>query len=180
MTVTASSSHGTVVTTELATPVLVAPVPVGALPPSSLTALVASATVAAVGAALVVSARDVWFDNLQRPGWVPTTWVLPGRRHRRLPGPGGRRLAHLGAGAGIAGPHRWLVQLGLHLGVDRAVLRPLGAPLGPRRAAVLAAVALATLVAARRATRRGAWLLLPELVWIGYLGAVNAVIVAWN
>jgi tryptophan-rich sensory protein len=45
---------------------------------------------------------------------------------------------------------------------------------------VLAIVAVATLVAARRSSHLGAWLLVPVLGWIGYLTAVNAVIVAWN
>jgi tryptophan-rich sensory protein len=45
---------------------------------------------------------------------------------------------------------------------------------------VLAIAALATIVAAGRSTRLGACLLLPVLAWIGYLAAVNAVIVAWN
>jgi tryptophan-rich sensory protein len=45
---------------------------------------------------------------------------------------------------------------------------------------VLAVVALVTAVAAGRTTRLGAGLLVPALAWIGYLTAVNAVIVAWN
>jgi hypothetical protein len=41
-------------------------------------------------------------------------------------------------------------------------------------------MAIVTLVAAFRTTRLGTWLLVPDLVWVGYLIAVNAVIVAWN
>ena len=29
-------------------------------------------TLGAVSGALVVSARDVWYENLQRPAWVPS------------------------------------------------------------------------------------------------------------
>jgi tryptophan-rich sensory protein len=47
-------------------------------------------------------------------------------------------------------------------------------------AVVLAVVAIVTVVASHRATRVGTWLLMLDVVWIGYLTAVNAAIVAWN
>ena len=76
MTVTASSSHGTVVTTELEAPVRRRARARWRSAATLAIALVASATVAALSAALVVFARDVWFDNLQRPAWVPSAWTF--------------------------------------------------------------------------------------------------------
>ena len=74
----------------------------------------------------------------------------------------------------------WLVQLGLQL-AWMVLFFGLWVPRWSMvEVVVLAVVAVATLVAARRSTRLGAWLLLPVLAWIGYLAAVNAVIVAWN
>ena len=79
------------------------------------TALVASATVAAVGGALVVFARDVWFDNLQRPRWVLSTWgflVVGTAAYLALGVVGWRLWVRAPASVLFTG---WLVLLGLHL-----------------------------------------------------------------
>jgi tryptophan-rich sensory protein len=143
-------------------------------------ALAATATVAAVGGVLVLFARDVWFDNLQRPAWVPAAWVFLV----------GGAVAYLAVG--IAGWRIWVrapgslafslwaVQLGLHLGWT-VLFFGLWVPRWAfAEAVVLAVVATATAVAAWPATRLGAALLVPYLGSIGFLLAVNAVIVAWN
>jgi len=180
MTVTASSSHGTVVTTELPTPVARRARARWRSAAILATALVASATVAAVGGALVVFARDVWFDNLQRPTWVLSTWgflVAGTTAYLALGVVGWRVWVRAPASVLFTG---WLVLLGLHLAWT-VLFFGLWVPrwaLGG--AAVLAVTALATLAGAVRITRLGTVLLAADLVWIAYLIAVNAVIVAWN
>jgi benzodiazapine receptor len=180
MTVTASSSHGTVVTTEFEAPVRRRARARWRSAALLAIALVASATVAAVGGALVVSARDVWFDNLQQPAWALSTWgfLVAATAMYLVLGVAGWRVWVRAPGTLVL--TGWLVQLGLHLAWT-VLFFGLWVPtwaLGG--AAVLAVVAAATLVGARRVTRLGTWLLAADLVWVVYLGAVNAVVVAWN
>jgi benzodiazapine receptor len=74
----------------------------------------------------------------------------------------------------------WVVQLGLYLGWT-VLFFGLWVPRWAFvEAVVLAIVATATTVAAWPSTRLGAALLVPYLGSIGFLLAVNAVIVAWN
>ena len=143
-------------------------------------ALTATATVAAVGAALVVFARDVWFDNLRRPAWVPTAWVfmVGGAIIYLAVGIAGWRIWVRAPGS--LAFTLWVVQLGLHLGWT-VLFFGLWVPRWAfAEAVVLAIVAIATTAAAWPATRLGAALLVPYLGSIGFLLAVNAVIVAWN
>ncbi len=180
MTVTASSSHGTVVTTEFPAPVRRRARARWRSAAILATTLVGSATLAVVSGALVMSARDVWFDNLQRPAWVPgasgflvlasTVYLLTALAGWRIwvRAPGSLALTC------------WLVQLGLHLGWT-VLFFGLWLPRWSLGAAVvLGAEAIVTVVASRRVTRLGAWLLVADVIWIGYLTALNAVIVAWN
>ena len=180
MTVTASSSHGTVVTTEHAAPVRRRARARWRSTAITLTTLVAAATVAVVSAALVVSARDVWYENLQRPGWVPSAdgFVVASTVAYLVLGlAGGRIWVRAPSSLALTG---WLVQLGLQL-AWMVLFFGLWVPRWSMvEVVVLAIAAVATMVAARRSTRLGAWLLVPVVGWIGYLAAVNAVIVAWN
>jgi benzodiazapine receptor len=180
MTVTASSSHGTVVTTELEAPVRRRARARWRSAAILATTLVGSAILAVVSGALVVSARDVWFDNLQRPAWVPDTGALlvAASVFYLLLGLAGWRIWVRAPGS--LALTCWLVQLGVHLGWT-VLFFGLWLPRWSLGAAVvLAAVAVATILTSRRTTRLGAWLLAPDLLWIAYLTAMNAVIVAWN
>lgn len=177
---TASSTHGTVVTTEFDAPVRRRARARWRSAAILATTMVAAATLATVTAALVVSARDVWFDNLQRPGWVPTAWgfLIAGTVVYATLGLAGWRI--WARGPGSVALTCWLALLGLHLAWT-VLFFGLWVPrwaLGG--AAVLAVAALATLAGAVRITRLGTVLLAADLVWIAYLIAVNAVIVAWN
>jgi tryptophan-rich sensory protein len=180
MTVTASSPHGTVATTEFDTPVRRrARARWRSVAILALT-MVAAATLATVAGALVVSARDVWFDNLQRPGWVPTAsgFLITATVIYATLGLAGWRIWVRGPGS--VALTCWLVLLGLHLAwtvLFFGLWVPRWSLIG---AAALGLMAIVTLVAAFRTTRLGTWLLVPDLVWVGYLIAVNAVIVAWN
>lgn len=180
MTVTASSSHGTVVTTEHAAPVRRRARTRWRSAAIALITLVAATTVAVVSAALVVSARDVWYENLQRPRWVLSAggFVAVGTAVYLVLGLAGWRIWVRTPGSlPLTG---WVVQLGLQLGW-MVLFFGLWVPRWSMvEVIVLAVVALVTAVAAGRTTRLGAGLLVPALAWIGYLTAVNAVIVAWN
>jgi benzodiazapine receptor len=180
MTVTASSTHGTVVTTEFDAPVRRRARARWRSAALLATTMVAAATLATVAGALVVSARDVWFDNLQRPGWVPTAWgfLIAATVVYATLGLAGWRIWVRGPGS--VALTCWLVLLGLHLAwtvLFFGLWVPRWSLVG---AAALGLMAIVTLIAASRTTRLGAWLLVPDLAWVGYLIAVNAVIVAWN
>jgi tryptophan-rich sensory protein len=180
MTVTASSTHGTVVTTGFPPPVSRRARTRWRSVAIALTTLVAAATLAAVTAALVVSARDVWYDNLQRPGWIPSAdaFVVAATAVYLVLGLAGWRIWVRAPGS--VALTAWLVQLGLHL-TWMVLFFGLWVPQWSLvEAAVLAGVALATIAAARRSTRLGTALLVPVLAWIAYLVAVNAAVVAWN
>src|SRR4051794_15296860 len=115
MTVTASSSHGRVATTEPAAPVGRRARTRWRSVAIALTTLFASATLAAVTAALVVSARDVWYDNLQRPGWVPTAGAMAvgaAAVYGVLALAGWRISVRAPGSMAFTG---WLIQLGLQL-----------------------------------------------------------------
>jgi len=180
MTVTASSSHGTVVTTEFEAPVRRRARARWRSAAILATTLIGSATVAVVSGALVMSARDIWYDNLQRPGWVPGVGglLLLASAFYLVLGLAGWRIGVRAPGS--LALTAWIVLLGLHLGWT-VLFFGLWLPRWSLAAAiVLGAVAIVTVTASRRVTRLGAWLLVPDVLWIGYLTAVNAVIVAWN
>jgi translocator protein len=179
MSATASSSHGSVATT-MDAPVRRRAQARWRSAAILAAALLATAAVAAVGGVLVVFARDVWFDNLRRPAWVPATWVflLGGAAVYLAVGIAGWRIWVRAPGS--LAFTLWVVQLGLHLGWT-VLFFGLWVPRWAfAEAVVLAIVATATTVAAWPATRLGGALLVPYLGSIGFLLAVNAVIVAWN
>jgi benzodiazapine receptor len=143
-------------------------------------ALIGTATVTAVGAALVYSARDVWFDNLRRPAWGPPSWGFVA----------GSVVFYLAVGLagwriGVRAPGSpaltlWVVQLGLSLGWT-VLFFGLWVPTWALvEAAVLLVMAVLTILAAWPSTRLGAWLLVPYVAWIGFLMAFDAAIVALN
>jgi benzodiazapine receptor len=180
MTVTASSTHGTVVTTEFDAPVRRRARARWRSAALLATTMVAAATLATVAGALIVSARDVWFDNLQRPGWVLTAggFLVAATVVYATLGLAGWRIWVRGPGS--VALTCWLVLLGLHLAwtvLFFGLWVPRWSLVG---AAVVGLMAIVTLIAASRTTRLGAWLLVPDLAWAGYLITVNAVIVAWN
>jgi benzodiazapine receptor len=180
MTVTASSSHGTVVTTQFDAPVRRRARARWRSVAILTASLAATATLAAVSGALVVSARDVWYENLQRPAWGPsaTSFLVAASGSYVLLGLAGWRI--WARSPNSLAFTSWLVLLGLHLAWT-VLFFGLWVPRWSLIALVpLVAVAGATLIAAGRSTRLGAALLVPDLVWIGYLAALNAAIVAWN
>src|SRR3954452_16561385 len=116
MTVTASSSHGTVVTTEFEAPVRRRARARWRSAAILATVLIGSATLAVVSGALILFARDVWFDSLRRPVWVPDARALLAAStvlYLVLGSAGWRICVRAPGSVALTG---WLAQLGLHLG----------------------------------------------------------------
>ena len=134
----------------------------------------------AISAVLVVSARDVWFENLDRPTWGLSSQAITaaGVGLALTRGLAGWRIWVRAPGSTAL--TLWVVQLGI--GLSWTVLFfGLWLPRWALAAAILLAViTLATIVAAWRPTRSGAVLLLPPLGWAGYLVALNAAVIALN
>jgi tryptophan-rich sensory protein len=136
--------------------------------------------VAVVGAVLVVSARDVWYENLRRPHWAAPAaamLVIGTVAYGALALAGWRVWVRASGSLAVT---LWVVLLGLSLGWTATFFGLWQPRLSLGLAVVIFALAVTTASAAWPHTRVGGSLLVIFIVWTAYLVALSSAVATLN
>jgi tryptophan-rich sensory protein len=136
--------------------------------------------VAVVTVVLVLSARDVWYENLRHPVWaapVAALLVMDAAAHVAIALAGWRIWVRASGSAAVS---LWVVLLGLSLGWTATFFGLWQPRLSLAVAVILLALAVTTAAAAWPETRIGGGLLVLFVVWAAYLVALSSAVATLN